>query len=356
MSKFNIERRSKSRLSEIDLQSIQSSDFGRIFTDHMFVANYKDGVWSSGSIIPYDSMAIAPSLSAIHYGQAIFEGMKAHRLEDGNIGIFRMHAHYERFNRSATRICMPVVPKHLFFDGLQALLELDQNWVGENVGAGLYLRPFLFACDEQIMAAPSKNYMFCIIFTPIVPYLGKSLDILAESQYSRSAQGGVGFAKAAGNYAGGFMPTKQAQAKGFDQVLWLDSETHSIVQECGVMNVMFLLGDRFVTPSIEDGKILAGITRDSVIQLLKANGKVVEERDLSMQEIIEAEQKGLLLETFGLGTAVGVSFIKSITYREQKIEVKNQDFPVASQIKEWIYQARIGSKLCECCQDWLTKV
>lgn len=356
MSKFNITRRVDSRLSEVDLRNIKSSDFGRHFSDHMFVAEYIDGVWGSGRVVPYEKISFAPSLSALHYGQAIFEGMKAHRLEDGKIGIFRMEAHYERFNRSASRICMPIIPKHLFCDGLQTLIELDKNWVGDNVGSGLYLRPFLFACDEQIMAAPSKNYIFCILLTPIAPYLNKPLDILAEAKYSRSARGGVGFAKAAGNYAGGFMPTQQAQAQSFDQVLWLDAETHSIVQECGVMNVMFLLGDTFVTPSIEDGTILAGITRDSIIQILRANGKIVEERDLSMQEIIQAQEQGILLEAFGMGTAASVAFIKTITYREHKIEVKNTDFPVANQVKDWVYQARTGSSCFELCQNWLTRI
>lgn len=357
MSKFSITRCEKSRLSEIDLQSIDAKDFGRIFTDHMFIAEYANGAWSEGKIVPYGKISVSPSLSAIHYGQAIFEGMKAHRLEDGGIGIFRLQEHFQRLNRSAARLCMPTVPEHLFCDGLQTLLDLDRSWFPNEVGSGLYLRPFLFASDEQILAAPSKNYTFCILLTPIVSYLvDKSLNILAENSYSRSANGGVGFAKAAGNYAAGFMPIQKAQTQGFDQVLWLDAETHTLVQECGVMNVMFLIGDTFITPSIEGGTILAGINRDSVIQLLREAGKKVEERDISLQEIISAQQNGSLLEILGMGTAVSVAFVKSIAYRDQVVEVKNLDFPEASKIKEWIYQARVGSSSFECCKNWLTRI
>lgn len=353
---IRITKTQQSTLPAQDFSHLTGQDFGLYHTDHMFVADYDQGTWQNPRILPYGPMSFAPSLAALHYGQAVFEGMKAQRTVNGTIGIFRMEDHALRFNQSAERLCMPQLPVDWFNQAIATLLAVDAAWIPAQEGAGVYIRPFMFATDEKIKASPSQKYRFVVFFCVLTPYFSKPLRVLAEDVYSRSAPGGIGFAKAAGNYAGGFLPTQLALQKGFDQVIWLDCDTHTIVQECGVMNVMLVINGTYVTPRIDAGTILGGITRDTAIQLLRHGGKKVEERDISMQEICEAAANGSLEEMFGLGTAVTVCGIETIDYKGKTIRVAGANTTHMQWVGDQIMAARLAKELPEPFRHWVTEL
>lgn len=350
---ITIHRIIKSRLPEVRIEELQALDFGRYLSDHMFICEYDGARWQEARIQPYDNLSLTPSLSALHYGQAVFEGMKAHRLKDGKVGIFRMDKHSERLNISAERLCLPPFPKELFLEAIERLVDIDRGWVPQSKGSALYIRPFMFGSDAQIMAAPSKKATFCIITSPVAPYFSKNLNIYVEDTYSRAALGGVGFAKAAGNYAASFMPTRKAQERGFDQVLWLDAEKHEIVQECGVMNIMFLAGDTFITPSLENGLILPGITRDSLLTVLREKGEKVEERQISIHELADWADQGLLQEAIGIGTGAILTFIESFTYKGRKMVVRDKSFSRAKALFALLTDLRHGELDYPFAKDWI---
>jgi branched-chain amino acid aminotransferase len=307
---IHIDKTTKSRVTDYDVNNVP---FGKCFSDHMFIAEYADGKWQTSKICPYGDMPLSYAMSALHYGQAIFEGMKAYKNENGEVSLFRPLENHKRLNKSAIRMCMPEVPEEIFMGGLIELLKLDAAWVPTSETGSLYIRPFLIATEEAIGVKSSENYKFIIITCPAGKYYSEPIKVLVETNYFRAVIGGVGNVKAAGNYGRSLYPTKLAQQKGYQQVIWTDSATHQYVEESGTMNLMFVLGDTLITPALSD-TILAGITRDSVLALAKSWGMKVEERKVSLKEIYEAYEKGELKEAFGCGTAATIAQIIGIGY------------------------------------------
>jgi len=307
---IRIERTKHSRISQVDFANLP---FGKIYTDHMFMADYRDGEWKNSRIVPYGHISISPATPAIHYGQAIFEGMKAMKSSTGDVLVFRAADNWMRLNISGERICMPHVPEELFMEGLSTLVALDQNWVPKDEGSSLYIRPFLFSADEYIGIRPSENFTFMIILSPVGPYYSTPVKVKIETQFTRAAEGGTGYAKAGGNYGAALYPAKLAQDEGYHQLLWTDGKTHQYIEESGTMNVMFVIDDTLITPALSDS-ILAGITRDSVLKLARKWGMSVEERKVSVTEVIEAASTGRLREAFGVGTAATIAHIELIGF------------------------------------------
>jgi branched-chain amino acid aminotransferase len=310
---ITITKAQQSKLREISLENLP---FGKYFTDHMLEVDFEDGEWKNAEIKPYQPLLLAPSVAALHYGQAIFEGIKAYKNASGETFIFRPYENFKRFNTSAERMQMPTVPEEIFMEGMRRLIELDNNWVPQQKEHSLYIRPFMFSSDELIGVRPSENYKFIIILSPTGPYYAAPMKINVEEKYVRAVPGGIGYVKAAGNYGAAMYPTAQAKKEGYDQVLWMDGLEHKYVQECGTMNVFFIIGNTAITPDLESGTILGGVTRDSVITLLKEIGYNVEERPLSIDEIIAAYKAGQLKEVFGTGTAATISMIKELKYKD----------------------------------------
>ena len=307
-----IETTTHSRLSEVDFNNIP---FGKIFSDHMYMADYKDGEWHNPRITEFGPFMIHPANLALHYGQSIFEGMKAYKQVDGTVCLIRPDEHSSRLNFSAERMCMPTFPEDMFMDALKQLLTLDSDWIPTNEGSALYIRPFMFATGEVIGVQASTTYRMIIFSGPVGPYYNKPVRLLAEEHYSRAATGGVGEAKTSGNYAASLLPAKLAKEKGFDQVLWLDAKEFKYVQEVGTMNIFFVIGDKIVTPATE-GTILRGITRESILELLIDRGYSVSEERINIEDIVEAYKNGMLKEAFGTGTAATIAHVSEIQYKD----------------------------------------
>jgi branched-chain amino acid aminotransferase len=310
--KYNIQitRAEQSRIGEVDFDHLL---FGKHFCDHMFVVDYEEGEWVNPRIVPFGPFNLHPATMALHYGQALFEGMKAAKTLDGRPVLFRPEMHAHRLNISAERLCMPALPEDLFLEALHLLVGLDADWIPPKEGSAMYIRPTMFATDAFVGVRPSEKYRFFIINSPVGPYYSRPVRLMAETHYVRAVRGGVGEAKAAGNYAAAMLPTRMAQQKGFDQVMWLDGIDFEYIQEVGTMNIFFVIDGKVVTPST-DGAILKGITRDSIIHLLEDNGYPVEVRPLSIHEVVEAYHAGKLQECFGSGTAAVVSHVSEIAY------------------------------------------
>ncbi|MCF6359787.1 MAG: branched-chain amino acid aminotransferase [Cyclobacteriaceae bacterium] len=305
---ITINKTLQSRVQNLDYNNIQ---FAREYSDHMLVTDFKGGEWENPEIIPYGNLSLSPANPAIHYGQSIFEGLKAYKHANGKISIFRPKANYNRMNVSAKRMVMPHIPEEIFMDGLTELLRLDQKWVPDVDGTSLYIRPFLFATDEFIGVRPSQDYKFMIITTPVGAYYSKPVKVKVETHYTRAVKGGTGYAKTAGNYAASLYPAMLAQKDGYDQLIWTDGQNHELIEESGTMNIMFILNDALVTAPTGD-TILDGITRDSVLTLAKDWGMKVEERPLSVKEMVEGLESGALKEAFGVGTAATIAHIEVI--------------------------------------------
>ncbi|MBL7724275.1 MAG: branched-chain amino acid aminotransferase [Chitinophagaceae bacterium] len=341
----------RSKLQDLNLDNLP---FGKYFTDHMLEADFENGEWKNIEIKPYQPLLLSPSTAALHYGQAIFEGIKAYKDRDGNAFIFRPHDNFMRFNISAERMQMPVVPEELFMEGMFQLVALDRNWIPSKEDHSLYIRPFMFSSDELIGVRPSDNYKFMIILSPSGPYYNAPMRIYVEEQYVRAVQGGVGYAKAAGNYGAAMYATAEAKKKGYDQVLWMDAFEHKYVQECGTMNVFFIIGNTAITPGLEQGTILGGVTRQSVITLLQEMGLKVEERQLSIDEITAAYKAGELKEVFGTGTAATISPIKELGYKDFSMKFDVDSWKTAPAIKKWLTDIREGRT--EDKHGWMQKV
>ena len=348
---FKITKTKNSKLGLLDMDNLP---FGKNFTDHMLDVNYNNGEWGEVEIKPYQPLTIDPSCAALHYGQAIFEGIKAYRNKAGEVCIFRPADNFRRFNISAERMEMPVVPEEIFMEGMKQLVKLDANWIPQKHEYSLYIRPFMFSTDEMIGVRPSQKYKFMIILSPTGPYYSAPMRIYAEEKYVRAVPGGVGFAKTAGNYGSSMFATAEAKRKGYDQVLWMDALEHKYVQECGTMNVFFIIGNKGITPGIDEGTILEGVTRDSVIQLLKEAGLQVEERRLGIDEIIEAYKKGDLREVFGTGTAATISPIKELRYKDFVMTFDTEKWKVAPEIKKRMSDIKEGK--AEDKYGWMVKV
>lgn len=308
---------SKSRINEVNFEQL---GFGKYFTDHLFVAEYKDKTWNTPRIIPFQDLPLHPALSALHYGQSIFEGMKAFKYADGSAVLFRPEKNWERMNASARRLCMAEIPKDIFIEGLKVFVDLERNWIPSGEGEALYLRPLLFASDSFLGVRASEEYMFLIMASPVAKYYTKPIKILAQKQYVRAVRGGVGAAKAAGNYAGSLLATQEAKKQGYDQILWLDAIHLTFAEESGTMNLFFVIDNQVYTaPATQNGTILMGVTRDSVITLLRSWGYTVHEVSLSMQDIIDAYKQNTFQEVFGTGTAASITPISAIGYEGTEI-------------------------------------
>ena len=313
---ISVTKTTQSKLSETDFSSLV---FGKSISDHMFVADYQNGAWGDFRIVPYGPMEIYPGNATLHYGQAIFEGMKAYKNEKGEVLVFRAEANAKRLNESATRMCMPTLPENIFIEALKQLLAVDKGWVPQEMGSSLYIRPFMFAMDNYLGVKPSESYRFMIFTSPVGAYYTKPVSVKVETIYTRATEGGTGEAKAAGNYAASLYPAQLAQQEGYDQLLWTDGKTHSQIEESGTMNVMFKIKGTLITAPTGKGTILKGITRDSVIQLAKDWGQKLEERFLTVAELQESLENGTMEEAFGVGTAATIAFI-------HKIHVNGKDY------------------------------
>jgi branched-chain amino acid aminotransferase len=306
--KINMERTRRSRLPEVDFSNLP---FGKVYSDHMFMADFRDGEWKNLRIVPYGHMLVSPATPAIHYGQSIFEGMKAYHSAGGEALVFRPEDNLKRLNVSAERMCMPTLPEELFMESLSMLIDADRQWIPSSEGSSLYIRPFMFSADEYIGIRPSLDFTFMIILSPVGAYYSTPVRVKIETHYTRAVQGGTGYAKAGGNYGGAIYPAKLAQDQGYHQLIWTDGKEHKYIEESGTMNVMFVIGDTLVTPALSDS-ILAGITRDSVLTLARSWGMKVEERKISVPELIEALEGGKVKEAFGAGTAATIAHIELI--------------------------------------------
>jgi branched-chain amino acid aminotransferase len=305
---FALDKVQKSRIDQVDWNNL---GFGKVFADHMFVVEYREGKWQPGNVMPYGPLLFSPAISALHYGQAIFEGLKAYKNDKGEIYVFRPEKNAERMNKSAQRMCMPDMPKEVFMEAIMQLVSFDKDWVPDRPGSALYIRPVMFSVDEYVGVRPSENYMFIVFTCPVDKYYTGELKVKIEKKYTRASKGGTGYAKAAGNYAASLLPTKYAQEQGYNQILWTDGITHEYFEESGTMNVIFRSGNTIFTPMVSDS-ILDGVTRDSVLTLARDWGYTVEERQVSVKEVVDLMKEGKLDAAFGTGTAATIAPIRTI--------------------------------------------
>lgn len=328
-----------SRISEVDFNQLE---FGKYIADHMLVCDYANGEWKEPQIVPYANISISPSALALHYGQTVFEGMKAFRLPDGRINIFRMEKHYNRFVKSLQRMCMAVPPKEIFTEGLMQLISLDKAWVPARAGHALYLRPFVFASEARFGVKVSDEYRFVIFTGPVPALYADPIKVKVETQYIRAAKGGTGFAKCGGNYGASFLPTQKARLEGYDQVLWTDGIEHAFIEESGMMNVMFVINDKLVTAPLSDS-ILDGVTRDSLLTLAKDMGYQTEVRPVAVAELVAAFRSGTITEAFGAGTAAVVAPIKTINMEGTDFMLPKYDaHKLMYKLKNKLEQIRLG--------------
>ncbi len=302
LTEIPVRKITSSKINEVDFNHLE---FGKHVSDHMLVCDYKNGNWQTPQIMPYANLSLSPTALALHYGQTVFEGMKAFKMEDGSINIFRVDKHYERFVKSLERMCMTVIPKEIFVDGLFQLIWLDKNWVPASPSS-LYIRPFMFASEAKFGVKVSDEYRFIIFSGPVPALYTKPIKVKVETEFVRAAKGGTGSAKCGGNYGAAFLPAKKAKEEGFDQVLWTDSKENKYIEESGMMNAMFVINDVVVTPPLSDS-ILDGVTRDSLLTIAKTLGYKIEERKVSVQELKDAISNGSITEVFGVGTAALIS-------------------------------------------------
>ncbi len=311
---IRISKTNHSRLQETDFNNLV---FGKTFSDHMFMADYADDEWKNFEIVPYGEIGLSPAISALHYGQAFFEGLKAYKHADGQVSIFRPDKNAIRFNKSAERLCMQELPEEVFIQSMAALVDLDRGWIPNKPKHALYIRPFMFATDPYLGVTPSKTYKYMVLTGPVGAYFSKPLRVKIETHYTRAADGGMGYAKAAGNYGGGMLPNRKAAEEGFDQLIWTDAKEHLYIEEMGAANAMFMLDGKLITASTRD-TILDGVTRDTVIALAKEWGIPVEERRVSIAEVIDGAKTGKLTDAFGAGTAATIAPVGSISYNGEE--------------------------------------
>jgi branched-chain amino acid aminotransferase len=322
---IKITKTEHSRLEETDFNNLP---FGKIFTDHMFVADYADGEWKNLQVVPYGDISFSPAISSLHYGQSFFEGIKAYKHADGQISVFRPEKNAARFNKSAERLCMPTLPEEIFLQSIAAVIDVDRDWVPSKANHSLYIRPFMFATDRFLGVAPSTTYSYMVLLCPVGPYFSKTLRVKIETHFTRAAEGGMGYAKSSGNYGGSMYPAKKATEEGFDQLIWTDAKDHEYVEEMGAANVMFVLDGKLITPSTRD-TILDGVTRDTVLTLAREWGFPVEERRVSVAEILEGAKNGKLTDAFGAGTAATIAPVGSISHNGEEyflIDPKEREF------------------------------
>jgi len=334
---FPVKQNPNTRFDSIDWNDLK---FGVYFSDHIFIAKYKDGKWNSGEIIPYGPLEVEPAMCTLHYAQSCFEGLKAFQCFDangkstGNANIFRPEKNAERLNRSGERLGIPAIDVNFQIEAMKELVKVDKKFIPQHRGQSLYLRPFTFGTSNFLGVQPSPEYSFIIITSPVASYYANGIQpikILVCDEYVRAVRGGIGYTKAAANYAASLYAGMKAKEKGFAQVLWLDGVELKYVDEVGAMNIMFVIDGEIITPTLEQGSILPGITRMSVIELARDMGIKVTERKIAIQEVIDAHNAGKLQECFGTGTAAIISPVGQLTYKEQDYIINNNQIGSISQ-------------------------
>lgn len=334
-----VQRVTKSRIQETDFNNLE---FGKFIADHMVVADFKEGKWQDPQIVPFADISVSPAMLSLHYGQSVFEGMKAFWMNDGNINIFRPHKHHARLNRSMDRMCMPLIPEEMFLQSLHALIELDQKWIPTAEGSSLYIRPLVFAFEPRLGVKVADHFKFIIMNSPVAAYQAKPYRLKVENTYVRTAEGGTGFAKCAGNYGGAFYPTQLAREQGFDQILWTDHKEHKYIDEVGMMNVFFVINGKLVTPQLTTA-ILDGVTRDTILTLARQMGVEVEERKITVEEVEKGFKTGDVTEAFGSGTAAVVAPIAVINIGGNDLQIPEpgkNSFQL--KVKEKLNNIRLG--------------
>lgn len=331
-SQIEIQRIEKSKIASVDFNNLP---FGSVYSDHMLACDFKNGAWQTPIIKPFAPISLDPSSKIFHYGQSIFEGMKAYKDAENNTLLFRPLDNWKRLNKSAERLMIPQIPEEIFMEGLKELLKVDNDWIPTNDGSSLYIRPFMFATGSGFHASPANEYKFIIATAPSGAYFGGKVRVLIEEKYARAANGGVGYAKAGGNYAAQFYPTQLAIDKGYNQVIWTDDNTHQFIEEAGAMNVFIRIDDTLITSPTSD-RILDGITRKSILQIAEDAGIQTEVRKISVGEVVEAAKNGNLKEMFGAGTAAVISPIAGFGYQENDYELPVLEESFASQLKKKI--------------------
>lgn len=329
---IKVTKTNHSKIHEVDFNNLA---FGSVFSDHMLVSNYTDGAWQAPEVVPYQPITLDPSSKIFHYGQSVFEGLKAYKDDNGETWLFRPFENCKRLNISCRRLAIPELPEDYFMEGLKVLLKVDSNWIPTTPGSSLYIRPFVFATGKGFHASPAKEYKFVIATAPSGAYFSGKVNVLIEQKYSRSANGGVGYAKAGGNYAGQFYPTQLAIEKGYSQVIWTDDTSHEFIEEAGAMNIFVRIGDTLITAPTSD-RILDGITRKSIIDLAKSKGIAVEVRNVPVKELAAAAENGSLKELFGAGTAAVISPIAGFGYNGKDYDLPELENSYATQLKKII--------------------
>ena len=331
-SNIEIKHIETSKIESVDFNNLP---FGSVFSDHMLTCTFKAGAWQTPIIEAYAPISLDPAAKIFHYGQSIFEGMKAYKDAEGNTLLFRPLENCKRLNKSAERLVIPQIPEEIFMSGLKQLLKVDEAWIPTNEGSSLYIRPFMFASGNGFHASPANEYKFIICTAPSGAYFAGKVKVLIEEKYARAANGGVGFAKAGGNYAAQFYPTQLAIDKGYDQVIWTDDNTHEYIEEAGAMNIFIRINDTLITSPTND-RILDGITRKSIIKIAEDLKIDVEVRKISVSEVVAAAQSGSLKEMFGTGTAAVISPISGFGYKEKDYDLPDLDNSFASLLKKTI--------------------
>ncbi len=349
---IHVNKTESSRLSSVDFDNLP---FGKVFSDHMLEMDYKDGKWQTPEIKSFGTLNLHPATSAIHYGQSIFEGMKANRTESGEIVLFRPDMNAKRFAESCERMCMPVLPEEIFVELVRKLVEIDKDWVPKKEGFSLYIRPFMFATDDFIGIKPSDTYKFLIFTCPVGMYYAEPVNVKIEEYYTRASHGGVGRAKTAGNYAASLFPARKGQQEGFHQLVWTDGVEHKYIEESGTMNIVFVIDGKLITPSEDSDTILRGITKRSVVEIAQKWGVEVEERKVTVEEIITAIKNGTLQEAFGAGTAATIAPIAKIGYKGELYELPAVETrELSNKIKNYMTDVKLGREVDEL--NWCLKV
>ncbi len=329
------------RREERAVTDTKTVPFGKVPTEHMFIAEYKNGTWSGARIAPFHDITLSPLALCLHYGQTVFEGMKAFVTDDGKINIFRLDKHYDRFCKSLDRMCMPRVPENLFREAMHQLVSLDGDWIPTEEDGSLYIRPFMIASEGRIGVKVADEYMFMIVCSPAYQYYANPLKVKVETHFVRAAEGGTGAAKCGGNYGGAYFPTQLAREEGFDQILWTDAKNHEFIEESGTMNAMFYIDDTLITPALS-GTILDGVTRDSLVGIAKDKGIKVEERAISLKELVAACESGKKVEAFGAGTAAVIAPIESFNIEGKSYNCYTGKDAMMYKLKDWLTEIRKG--------------
>ena len=345
MIDLEIQKVEKSKINNYDLENLV---FGTIFTDHMLIMEYRDSKWHKPKIVPYGPISLEPSICSLHYAQIAFEGLKAFKTVENKINIFRIDKNCERFKTTCERLCIPEIPEDIFIEGIKELVLLDKEWIPQKKGSSLYIRPFVFATEPFLGVRPSKSYLYMVILSPVGPYYKEGFNpvsLCTSGKYTRACEGGLGFTKAAANYAISLYPATEAQKRGFTQVLWLDGKEHKYVEEVGTMNFFCVIDNEILTPPVESGTILPGITRESAITILKEKGYKVTIRRVSIDEIFDAHKNGKLNEIFGTGTAAVISPVGKLEHNGKIITINNEETgPIAKMLFEEITGIQYGEK------------